>query len=172
MQQPISLRPQDVAVIVKLLVIDSEKWIQTDLASSLMISQGEIAKALARLKKASLVHGKRVNRTAALEFLLHAVKYMFPAEVGALVVGVPTGLSAPAHQKMVVQKGGDTYVWPSIHGEARGQMIKPLYPKLGEAALLDRDFYGIMSAIEIVRIGRSRERNLAAKYLEKKIMKA
>ena len=140
-----------------------------EIAQQLGLSQGEIAKALSRLNKAGLVQDKRVNRTAALEFILHAIKYIFPAEVGALATGVPTAISSPAHEKMVVQTGDDVYVWPSIHGKKRGQMIKPFYPQLAEAALKDSDFYGLMSAIEILRVGRARERKLAEHYLEKKI---
>ena len=48
-------------------------------------------------------------------------------------------------------------------------MIKPFYPQLAAAALKDSDFYGLMSAIEILRIGRARERKLAERYLEKKL---
>lgn len=121
--------------------------------------------------KAALVNDKRVNRLASLEFILHAVKYVFPAEVGALAVGVPTGISAPVHEKMVVQGGDDVYVWPSAHGKKRGQIIKPFYPNLAEAALKDSEFYGLMSAIDILRVGRARERKLAQDYLERKIKK-
>lgn len=89
--------------------------------------------ATGRLNKSGLVFEKNVNRTAALEFVLHAVKYMFPAELGALAVGVPTGISSPLHKKMIVQNEEDIYVWPSILGKKRGQTVKPFYPKLAEA---------------------------------------
>jgi hypothetical protein len=169
MQQSISLKPQDVALLVKLLSLKEAQWRQTDIAAALGLSQGEIAKALSRLAKAKLIQDKRVNRTAALEFILHAIKYVFPAEIGPLVAGVPTGISSPMHQKMVVQHDEDPYVWPSVNGSMRGQMIKPFYPYLADAALKDLKFYGIMSAIEILRVGRARERRLAEQYLERKI---
>jgi len=172
MQQALSLKPQDVVLLVKLLSLKKEDWLQIDLAMSLELSQSEVAKALARLSKAGLVQGKRVNRSAALEFIIHAIKYMFPAEVGALAVGVPTAISSPMHEKIVVQDGTDVFVWPSLHGSRRGQVIKPFYPELAEAALKDSEFYGLMSAIEILRVGRARERNFAINYLEKKIKRA
>lgn len=169
MQQSLSLKPQDVALLAKIIARKSEDWRQIDIAMELGLSQGEVAKALSRLNKAGLLQEKRVNRSAALEFVLHAIKYMFPAEVGALAVGVPTGISSPAHSKMVVQSGDDVYVWPSANGKKRGQMIKPFYPNLADAALKDADFYGLMSAIEILRVGRARERKLAENYLEREI---
>ncbi len=169
MQQPISLKPQDVAILVKLLVNKNPSWRQVDLAQELGLNQGEIAKALKRLEKAGLFHNRNANRSTALEFIIHAIKYIFPVEVGALTVGVPTGLSCPAHEKMVLHSNDDVYVWPSAQGKKRGQLIKPFYSKLAEAALKDADFYGLMAAIEILRVGRARERKLAEKYLERKI---
>lgn len=164
------VKPQDVALLVKIL---SRKhlgdWRQVDLAMDLGFSQGEVAKALARLNKAGLVVEKRVNRSAALEFILHAIKYVFPIELGALAAGVPTAISAPAHKDSVVQNGDDIFVWPSLKGKVRGQVIMPFYPKLAEAALKDEEFYDIMSAIEIIRMGRARERKAAEQFLERKI---
>lgn len=169
MQQSIALKPQDVALLVKLLAYKSETWRQVDIAQELGLSQGEIAKSLSRLSKAGLINEKRVNRSSALEFILHAIKYVFPVEVGALAVGVPTGISAPIHEKMVVQSDEDVYVWALAKGKKRGQLIKPFYPNLAEAVLKDSEFYGLMSAIEILRVGRARERKLAEQYLERKI---
>ncbi len=170
MQQSIMLKPQDVALLIKILARKSIKnWRQVDIAVELEISQGEIAKALARLNKAGLVIDKRVNRSAALEFIIHAVKYVFPVELGQLATGVPTAISAPAHKNSVVHSGDDVFVWPSLKGKVRGQVIVPFYPKLAEAALKDEEFYSMMSALEIVRMGRIRERKAAEKFLERKV---
>jgi hypothetical protein len=169
MGQSNSLKSQDIVLLIKLLLKKNEEWRQVDLATETGISQGEVAKSLLRLSKANLVNGKRANRTASLEFLIHGVKYFFPAELGPLTVGVPTAISAPAHEKMVVQSPDEIFVWPYSKGTKRGQVIVPLYPKLAEAALKDRDFYDLMSAIDIIRIGRSRERKLAEQFLEKRI---
>jgi hypothetical protein len=162
-------QPQDVALLVKLLAKKSEEWRQVDVAGEMGLSQGEIAKSLQRLIRAGLVNGKRPNRTAALELIIHAVKYVFPVRLGALAVGVPTGISSPAHVKMVVQNGDDVFVWASPLGKKRGQAIEPFYSKLAEAALKDKEFYNLMSAIEILRVGRARERKLAEQYLQKRL---
>jgi predicted DNA-binding transcriptional regulator len=169
MNKSMSLKPQDIALLAKLLTYQKGEWRQIDLAMELELSQGEIAKSLTRLNKAGLLFEKIVNKAAALEFIIHAVKYMFPVELGALSVGIPTGISSPAHKKMVVQNEADNFVWPSLKGNVRGQSIKPFYPKLAEAAIKDEEFYNLMSAIEILRIGRARERKMAENYIAKKI---
>lgn len=170
MQQSVMIKPQDVALLIKIISRKSVgDWRQVDLAMELGFSQGEVAKALSRLCAAGLVADKRVNRTAALEFILHAVKYVFPIQLGSLTAGVPTAISAPAHKGAVVQGGDDTFVWPSAKGKVRGQMIIPFYPQLAEAALKDKEFYDMMSAIEILRMGRARERKAAEQFIERKI---
>lgn len=172
MEQSSILKPQDVALLVKVISMPNEDWRQLDLALGLQLSQGEVAKSLGRLSKAHLINGKKPNYAAALEFLVHAIKYVFPIEPGPLSYGVPTGISAPAHKKMVVSNGDDVYVWPSISGKVRGQSIEPLYPKLAEAALQDSVFYGLMSAVEILRVGRAREKKLAENFLAKELSHA
>jgi DNA-binding Lrp family transcriptional regulator len=170
MQQSSILKPQDVALLVKLLAKREYDWRQVDVAQEMGLSQGEVAKSLQRLVKSGLVHGKRPNRIASLELLIHAIKYVFPVQLGPLAVGVPTGVSSPAHEKMVVQGDEDVFVWPSSLGKRRGQVIRPLYPKLAEAVLKDKEFYDLMAAVEILRVGRARERKLAEQFLEKRIM--
>ncbi len=172
MQQSLILKPQDVALLAKTCSRTDKNWRQMDLAEEMGLSQGEVAKALARLSRSGLIHGKQPNRAAALEFFIHAIKYVFPVELGPLSMGVPTAISAPAHVKMVVQVKDEVYVWPSVNGNKRGQSIVPLYPNLPEAALRDPKFYGLMAAIEILRVGRARERSLAEKYLKKNLESA
>jgi hypothetical protein len=135
----------------------------------LEISQGEIAKSLSRLNFIGLVLGKRPNRLAAIEFITHGLKYAFPIELGPIGVGLPTAISIPVFDKVVIQSGEDIFVWPYHKGNKRGQIIKPLYPKLALAALKDQNFYEMMSAIEILRSGRVREKKYAEEFLLKRI---
>ena len=169
MKHPSVLRSQDIALLVKIIAKPEFEWRQVDVAEEMGLSQGEIAKSLRRLIGAGLVQGKRPNRAAALELLVHGVKYVFPATIGALAVGVPTGVSSPAHEKMIIQNGDEAFVWASSLGKKRGQVIEPLYPYMAKAALRDREFYNLMAAVEILRVGRARERKLAEQYLEKRI---
>ena len=169
MDQSKIIKPQDVAILVKLLTKLDENWRQVDIAAELGLSQGEVAKSLARLTRAELVHNKKPKAAASLEFLVHAIKYVFPVQAGPLSIGVPTATSAPFHLKMVSQNKEDVFVWPSVSGKKRGQSIVPFYANLAEAALKDEKFYEMMSAIEILRMGRAREKKLAENFLRKKL---
>lgn len=164
-----SLKPQDIALLLKVFSKGKLEWRQVDLAAELEISQGEVAKSLSRLKRSGLVSQKLVNRSAMLEFLIHGLKYVFPISIGALAVGVPTAISSPFFKSKIAQGDWDSYVWPSSKGSARGQIIVPLYPQLVEAALKDEKFYELMSLVEVLRMGRARERKIAEEELRKKV---
>lgn len=163
------LRPQDLAVLVKLLAWRKDSWRQVDLADELGLSQSEIAKSLQRLNKARLVDRKIPIQKSAIEFLVHGCKYAFPVQIGPLAMGVPTAISAPAHAHLVVDAANEGFVWPSVKGGKRGQSIVPLYPGLGIAALRDDRFYAMMAAVEIIRVGRVRERRLAEAFLSHEV---
>jgi hypothetical protein len=60
-------------------------------------------------------------------------------------------------------------VWPSIDGNTRGSAPKPLYETVPQAAADDPKLYELLALIDAVRIGRVRERSLAAKELKLRI---
>lgn len=160
------LKPQDVAIVIMVLCKNNDSnWRQVEVAEDLFISQGEVAKSLARLKKAGLISGKRVNRAAIKEFLIHAVKYLFPVEVGALGIGIRTAVMDPFFKNSIIQNDEDIYVWPSPKGTERGQVITPFYKNLAEAARNNKKFYEICSIVELLRLGRVREKNIASQEL-------
>ncbi len=167
MRQKDSLKPQDIVLIAKLMLLPEEDWRQIDVANALLLPQGEVAKALVRLKKSGLLTNKRVNVSGALEFLSHGLKYVFPAELGAVAVGIPAAMSAPFFDPDLLQGEGDLYVWPSSLGKTRGQIIIPFYPKMPEAVFKDKSLYELMASIEVLRIGRARERKIAFEKIKK-----
>ena len=172
MKSPSSLKPHDVALLLKVLSKGKDDWRQLDVALELNISQGEVAKSLARLRKSGFLSNKRVNRSATIEFLIHGLQYVFPAEIGALSVGVPTAMSSPFFENKITQGHEDHYVWPSSKGSMRGQVIVPFYPQLAEAVLKDKKFYEILSLVEVLRVGRTREKNIAKEEIRKIVKSA
>jgi hypothetical protein len=66
--------------------------------ADLNMSLSEIHTAIKRLQQARLWHGpekEKPNLSALEEFLLHGVKYAFPAEHGQVTRGLPTSFAAP-----------------------------------------------------------------------------
>lgn len=165
------LKPQDIPIILKVLIKRNNDWRQVDISSELEISQGEVAKSLSRLKKSGFILDKRVNKSAVTEFLIHGLKYTFPADIGSLTVGVPTAVSAPVFKNKILQDEDDIYVWPSSKGTVRGQALTPFYSQLAEAALKDEKFYELVSIVEALRMGRARERKIAESELREKFKK-
>lgn len=161
------VKPQDVLVMLKLLVAPNSS--QKDLSNSLFISQAEISHALQRLRLSRLITVEgRVSPEASAEFLIHGLKYVCPAEVGSIALGMRTSYSHP-ELKHVRYAPEDIYVWPDAEGEHKGIALYPFYPSLPKASKLDKRLYLMASLVEMIRMGRAREQKLAAKDLEKMI---
>jgi hypothetical protein len=103
---------------------------------------------------------------ALVEFLIHGLKYAFPAEIGAPTRGIATSHSAPILREEVLQSETDIYVWAYANGKQKGLAIRPLSKNAPKAALRDQKLYDFLALIDAVRIGKSREKNIAVAKLE------
>ena len=65
---------------------------------------------------------------------------------------------------------GDKLVWPYPKGEERGQSVEPLYPTVVESAQQNPKLYELLALVDALRVGRVRERELAAIELEKRVL--
>jgi len=159
------MRPQDIAVLLKIVALGERPWLAKDLARSLYLSPSEVSYSLNRSSLAGLLDpGKRnVVRTALLDLLRYGIPYVFPTRPSGLVRGVPTAHSAPPLASQF--PGADNYVWPSAKGTMQGQAIAPLYPGAAEAALADPELYALLALTDALRVGRTRERQEAMKAL-------
>ncbi|OYQ37480.1 hypothetical protein CHU95_01035 [Niveispirillum lacus] len=144
------------------------------LGAALGISKTEVSASIRRslesglaIKGASQV---KPNRQRLLEFILHGLRYVFPAKPGAVTRGVPTGFSAPMLKGQVLAPGNYGYVWPSAHGEVRGESIPPLFKSAAEAVESDPRLYEYLALVDAIRIGRQRETNLAGERLRERLM--
>ena len=171
MREHHGLRPQDILVLLKLLASQGKEWRQVDLAHELGLSQYEISAALSRAEYSGFLdHAKkRLNKSALEEFLLHGLKYVYPAKPGAVCRGVPTAHSAFPISKQIVSSAHDQYVWPHDDGEVRGQSIPPLYESVPEAAMRDPKLHELLSLVDALRIGRARERQIASDELKRRL---
>jgi hypothetical protein len=165
------MRPQDVAVLLKLSTFNSNNWTFADIAKSLQLSASEVTESLDRSSMARLVseNKRMLFSNSFLEFLVFGLKYVFPVAPGATVRGIPTAHAAPPLNKIIVADS-DIYVWPNDQGTVRGQAIEPLYKTLPLACLNDNELYELLALTDAIRVGRSREVNLAIEELNKRII--
>lgn len=166
-----ALKPQDILVLLKLAAARDRSWRLVDLAQELGLSLSEVSMALERAKRARLLDHtkKKIVWPSLLEFVLHGVRYAYAAEPGPICRGVPTAHSAPPLSAEIVSDAGDQYVWPSGNGTMRGQAIEPLYASVPQAADKDPELHKLLALVDALRVGRARERQLAAEELRRRL---
>jgi hypothetical protein len=164
------MRPQDIAILLKLVALGDKDWQLTSLSHALHISISEISESLNRSRLSKLIdfEKKKVKRHNLMEFLEHGVKYVFPQAPGTMVRGIPTAHSQRDIKESFISE--INYVWSDPKGEVMGLLIEPLYPKQVQAVKNDPFFYELMALLDVVRVGKIREVNYAVRALKKYIL--
>ena len=169
-----SLRPQDIVILLRILTWPADTvWRHLDIARDLGLSQAEISLSLERCRRAQFLSEdkKTVFRNNLLEFIIHWLKYVYPGQMsGSMVSGVPTAHSASPLKEHIVSEVA--YVWPSAEGTVRGTGIIPFSNTVLNGARCDARLYEMLALIEALRVGRARERNMAADELKQRILAA
>jgi hypothetical protein len=114
----------------------------------------------------------RPNLLAIEEFLIHGLKYAFPAERGELTRGVLTAYAAEPLRQVIVLGDEPPPVWPYPTGLARGIAFEPLYRTAPKAALRDPGLHEVLALADALRDGRARERKLAAEMIMSRLRPA
>jgi hypothetical protein len=164
------MRPQDIVILLKIVALGEKPWQSKDLAWALHISASEVSDSLNRSSLAGLIDPlkKEVFRQSLMEFLEYGLHYVFPEQPGGMVNGIPTAHSHPFMRKHF---GSEiNYVWPDVEGNERGLKIEPLYPNVVKAVKEDDILYELLALIDVIRVGRTRERKIAVKELQKIIL--
>jgi hypothetical protein len=166
-----TLKEQDVLVLLKLVVRDEGSFTYPGLAGALGMSASEVHAAIKRATAAGLFnpHTRAVHRGALLELLVHGLRYVFVPDRGGLTRGVPTAHAAPPLVSVLAPSADPPPVWPDPQGAVRGESFAPLYRSAPEAARNDPALYELLALVDAVRAGRSRERQLAEKMLEERL---
>lgn len=140
------------------------------LVEALGLSASEVHSAVKRTALCGLVDGetRTVRKEAFLEFLVHGLRYVFPAEWRGVTRGLPTSFAAPPLAAEFAA-GDLPPVWPHPEGTARGEGLAPLYKSAPNAALRDPQLYEWLALVDALRGGRARERRLAVNRIEKKL---
>lgn len=164
-----TLKPQDVVVVLKLSEFTGKRPPFADLAADLSMSVSEVHAAVKRAQAAHLLHGpelgERPNRKALEEFLIHGLKYVFPAQHGSMTRGVPTSYAAQPLKQYIRAGDEPLPVWPSPSGPVRGLAFEPLYPSVPDAVKRDSRLHELLALVDAIRDGRARERRIAEREL-------
>lgn len=160
------MRPQDIVILLKITTMHSDDWQLKDIASSLYISNSAISESLERSVYANLIdfEKRKVYRGNLLDFLIHGMKYVFPAQVGILTRGVPTAYSHPFMQSFFNSE--QAYIWPASFGSVLGQAIEPFYANQVKAIEEDEELYLLLALLDVIRVGKLREKAVAEKELK------
>lgn len=164
------MRPQDIVILLKILLKQDRSWQYRDLSVELSISISEISESLNRSHLAQLVDESRtkVHRRTLMEFIQYGLPHVFPQQPGSMVTGIPTAHSYPSFKPMFVSEMD--YVWPDVNGSMRGLSITPLYKGVPVAVKYDPHLHELLAAIDMLRVGKVREKKVALDLLKSKIV--
>lgn len=186
------MKSQDIVVLLKLVSLqDQEKqgahlrlgshhddaYSVRGLESLLGISKTEINASIKRSSSSGLITKDRdsgrpkINRRNLLNFIVHGLKFAFPAKPGGITRGMPTAFAAPMLKGQLISAGEYIFVWPFAEGRDTGQSIKPLFKSVPEAAQKDEQLYEYLALVDAIRLGNQRETNLASERLSERLIK-
>ena len=125
----VALRPPDLVVLFRLALERGPPPIYAVLASELSLTASEIHAGVDRAVLAQLARKDRagkasVVREALCQFVLNAAPYAFPATLGGMSRGMPTGYAAPILADKIVQSDEPAPVWPHKTGTVRGKALR------------------------------------------------
>lgn len=173
MRKSSTLKSQDI-LILGCLITSKERPSQKLLSEKLFLSQAEISFGLERLKRSGLLDERKekVNRLAAMEFFEHALKFIFPLDIGALDRGFPIGPSSEFFSRRVKTNEDMIYIWPHSEGTSKGIAVIPFYETAPQTIKNDPLLAHFFSVVEILRgLGSVRHVKEAKIELERIVMK-
>lgn len=185
------MKSQDIVVLLKLVSLqEQEKQANFSkqalsgedahsvrgLESLLGISKTEINASIKRSSLSGLLTKDRdtgrpkPNRRSLHNFIVHGLKFTFPATAGAMTRGMRTAFAAPMLRSELISGGEYIYVWPFAEGRDIGQSVKPLFKSVPEASQKDERLYEYLALIDAIRLGNQRETNLAGELLSQRLL--
>lgn len=159
------LAPIDLTVLLYLVSADlGPRWTQVQVAGGLGIAQSNVHRALTQLGRSELLRGREPDRRALRDLLVFGVRYVYPAVLGPPARGLATAHAGPTLASKV--RAPQDYVWPWDGAEGFGVAIAPLHPRVPAAAARCVAFYELMALVDVMRVGRVREREVAVQRMD------
>lgn len=171
------LKPQDLLVLLKVAAHPPQRWTYAELGEALAMSASEAHASVKRAVTSGLAVAPSRGewfpvRPNLLEFVLHGARYVWPATPGPVKRGVPTAFGAEPLASQLTAAPGEAPVWAYPDGKARGPTLTPIYRTAPQAALADPALHRLLALLDALRVGRARERSLAAKLMEAELMRS
>lgn len=165
------LKPQDLLLLLKVAAHPPQRWTYAALGEALAMSASEAHASVKRAVASGLAVAPARGewspvRPNLLEFIVHGVRYAWPAIPGPVKRGVPTAFGAEPLSSMLTVAPGEAPVWAHPAGSAKGPTLSPLYRTAPQAALTDPALHRLLALLDALRTGRARERTLAATLME------
>lgn len=187
------MKSQDIVILLKLVSLEEQEkdrgidggyrpsvpddpYSVRNLEASLGISKTEINQSINRSLSSGIairdddLARPRPSRRNLYQFILHGLKFAFPAKLGAMQRGVPTLFAAPGLENLLISAGNYIYVWPYAKGKEMGQSVEPLFKSVPEAVLRDERLYEYLALVDAIRLGNQREVGVAADRLKERLM--
>jgi len=165
-----SLKEQDIVVILRLVSLGERRWSYPSLADDLFMSPSGVFGSVKRAVDCKLLDPEKKPRGSSLEeFLIHGVKYVFPPRRGGLTRGMPTSYAGPPLNSLIVQSTEHPPVWPYASGTARGYAFYPLHKSVPLAAEKDVRLYELLALVDAIRGGRAREVLIATQEIKDRL---
>jgi hypothetical protein len=168
------LKPQDVLTACKLFSAElaRREWTYNMLAAELGLSAGEAHNSVDRCRASGLLlPAREVSRSNLRTLLVAAVPRIFYAEpkLGAVGLGVPTSVHAGVLREAFSRSTTVAVVWPCDDGTKKGECLEPIYRTVPHAARRDPVVYELMALADVMRIGRSEDRQRAADLVDARL---
>ncbi|SDF88040.1 hypothetical protein SAMN05216337_108219 [Bradyrhizobium brasilense] len=185
------MKSQDVVILLKLVSLEhgerghprldvhrEDPFSVRGLGASLGISKTEVNASVNRSIASGLAVKDRnsgrpkPNRRNLCNFIVHGLKFVFPARPGAMTRGVPTAFAAPSLKSLLISAGEYIYVWPFAKGKIQGQSLEPLFKSVPEAVQKDERLYEYLALVDAIRIGNQRETGVAVERISERLLKS
>jgi hypothetical protein len=165
------VKDADIYVLSGLLA-QKEDWSYRSLAGRLHVPHSVVQRALVRAQAADLYSGeaRKVHLPHFEEFAIHALRFLAPAQLGALMPGVPAAWGAEPMASTIRSSGEEPPpVWPYAQGRVRGQGIEPLHLSAPQAVEDWPELGEILALLDSLRAGDLRIRKVAEDLLSKNL---
>lgn len=138
------------------------------------MSLSQVHRSIARLSESRLfVEAEQtVQRANLARFVVHGLPFAFPARLGEITRGVPTAWACPELKNTSLSSlvtDDLVPVWPDSGGKIKGRAIEPLHAGVPIAIRTNKELYALLALVDVLRVGRAREREFAEAELQRRI---